>query len=60
VFSAELMVLTGVEAVVILGAAALLEANVMTLATGIIAFASLQFVSGLAYTRWLTRGFSGG
>lgn len=56
VFSAELMVLTGVEAVVILGAAALLEANVMTLATGILAFAALQFASGLGYTRWLVRG----
>ena len=54
VFAAELMVLMGVEALVVIGAAALLETNVMPLATAMMAFAGLQLVTGLAYTRWLT------
>lgn len=54
VFAAELMVLMGVEALVVLGAAALLETGLVPLATAIVAFAALQVVTGLAYTRWLT------
>ncbi len=54
VFAAELMVLMGVEAVVVIAAAALLETGLVPLATAIVAFAGLQVVTGLAYTRWLT------
>jgi len=53
VFAAELMVLMGVEAVVVLGAAALLETHILSLALAILAFAVLQALTGLAYTRWL-------
>ena len=53
VFAAELMVLMGLEALVVLGAAAILEAGLLDLATAFIVFAALQLVTGLAYTRWL-------
>lgn len=53
VFAAELMVLMGLEALVVLGAASILEAGLLDLAGAFIAFATLQLVTGLAYTRWL-------
>jgi len=53
VFSVELMVLTGVEAVVILGAATLLEAKVVSLFEAFVIFAALQFASGIAYAMWV-------
>jgi len=55
VFAAELMVLMGVEALVVLGAAALLETRLLSLSTAFIVFAFIQLVTGLAYTRWLGR-----
>ena len=55
VFAAELMVLMAVEALVVLAAASLLEASVLDLPSAILAFAGLQCVTGLAYTRWLKR-----
>ena len=53
ILSAELMVLTAVEAAVILGAAALLESGALSLEVAFFAFAGLQILSGLAYTRWV-------
>lgn len=55
VFAAELMLLTAVEAVVILGAAALLDAGTLDLKASFLVFAVAQIVAGLAYTLWVRR-----
>jgi hypothetical protein len=53
VFAAELMVLMSIEALVVIGAAALLEGGVFSLTGAFVAFAALQLATGLAYMRWL-------
>lgn len=55
VFAAELLVLAAVEAVIVLVAAALLDAEVFDLRAGIILFAALQIVSGVAYAAWVRK-----
>lgn len=55
VFAAELMVLTAVEAVVVLAAAALLETGAVTLTLAFVLFSLVQIASGLAYLRWTRR-----
>jgi len=55
VFSAELMVLTAVEAVVVLAAAALLESGAVTLMLAFVLFSVLQIGSGFTYLRWTRR-----
>ncbi|MFO0748538.1 MAG: MFS transporter [Myxococcota bacterium] len=55
VFAAELLMLAIVEALVILAAAALLDGGALDLRTGIIVFAALQIVAGLAYAWWIRR-----
>lgn len=53
ILSAELMILTAVEAIIILGAAALLEAGTVSLTAAFFGFATLQVLSGLGYARWV-------
>lgn len=55
VFAAELMVLTAVEAVVVLAAAAMLETGAVTLTLAFVLFSLVQIASGLAYLRWTRR-----
>lgn len=55
VFAAELMVLTAVEAVVVLAAAAMLETGAVTLTLAFVLFSVVQIASGLAYLRWTRR-----
>lgn len=55
VFAAELMVLTAVEAVVVLAAAAMLETGAVTLTVAFVLFSLVQIASGLAYLRWTRR-----
>lgn len=55
VFAAELMVLTAVEAVVVLAAAAMLETGAVTLTVAFVLFSVVQIASGLGYLRWTRR-----
>lgn len=55
VFAAELMLLTAVEAVIILGAAALLDAGTLDLKESFLVWAAIQLAAGLAYTGWVRR-----
>ncbi|HRE90627.1 MAG TPA: MFS transporter [Myxococcota bacterium] len=55
VFAAELMVLTAVEAVVVLAAAGMLETGAVTLTLAFVLFSLVQIASGLAYLRWTRR-----
>ncbi len=52
VFSAELVVLTTIEAGFVLLAASLLEAKVLSIGSALIVFGTLQTLSGLSYWRW--------
>lgn len=53
VFGAELMVLTTVEALTVLAAAALLEGGVLGLGASFFFFGVMQAVVGFGYRRWL-------
>jgi hypothetical protein len=59
VFAAELMVLMGAEALVVIGAAALLESRLVDLPSAIVIFALVQVLTGIAYTLWLRRPSDG-
>lgn len=59
VFAAELMVLTSIEAVIVLVAASLLEAGALGLTAAFFVFASIQIASGLGYLRWTRSDLSG-
>ncbi len=53
ILAVELMILTAVEAVFVLGTAAILEATPVPVATAILACAALQVTAGLAYAAWV-------
>jgi MFS family permease len=53
VFSVEMMILTTLEAIIILAAAALLEDGAFTLTAAFLVFGGLQTLSGLGYAWWL-------
>jgi len=55
VFAAELLMLTAIEAVVILGAAGLLDGGALDLRTSFFVFAGVQIASGLAYMLWVRK-----
>jgi len=59
VFAAELMVLTAIEAVIVLVAASLLESGALGLTMAFVVFASIQIVSGVGYLRWTRKDLSG-
>ncbi len=56
ILAVELMTLTAVEAVFVLGTAALLEGGALSVGPALFACAGLQVVSGLVYAAWVRAG----